>query len=297
MSLYKSWLDNLFDAAYAVDNDRIIVYWNKAAEELTGYSELEVVGTACADDILRHVDLSGHDLCKNGCPLHEAICDGQKKEAIVFLHHKQGHRVPVHVRISPIKNENGVIIGAIEIFSDHSKDLHTITELEQRKKESMLDPLLEIGNRRYAETIFHVRQFELKMTGNVFGVIFMDIDHFKTINDKYGHPTGDKVLLMVSRTVANLLRHFDTFVRWGGDEFLICLPNINTKEGLQTVAERIKNFVHSSFVPINGKNLSVSVSLGATLISAEDSMESIIERADKLMYESKAKGGNQCTIG
>lgn len=297
MSLYKSWLDSLFDAAYAVDKDRIIVYWNKAAEDLTGYLEAEVVGTACADDILRHVDLSGHDLCKNRCPLYEAICDGQKKEAIVFLHHKQGHRVPVHVRISPIKNEDGNIIGAIEIFSDHSKDLHTVTELEQRKKESMLDPLLEIGNRRYAETIFHIRQFELKMTGNVFGVIFMDIDHFKTINDKYGHPTGDKVLLMVSRTVTNLLRHFDTFVRWGGDEFLICLPNINTKEGLQAVSERIKNFVHSSFVPLNGENLSVSVSLGATLISAEDSMESIIERADKLMYESKAKGGNQCTIG
>lgn len=297
MSLYKSWLDNLFDAAYVVDKDRLIVYWNKAAEELTGYLESEVVGTACADDILRHVDLSGLDLCKNGCPLHETICDGQKREAVVFLHHKEGHRVPVHIRISPIKNESDEIIGAIEIFSDHSKDLHIIKELERHKKESMLDPLLEIGNRRYAEMMFHIRKFELKMTGNVFGVIFMDIDHFKAVNDTYGHAVGDKVLLMVSRTVANLLRHFDTFVRWGGDEFLICLPNINTKEGLQAVAERIRNFVQSSFITLNGKNLSVSVSLGATLISAEDWMEGIIERVDSLMYSSKAKGGNQCTIG
>lgn len=297
MSLYKSWLDNLFDAAYVVDKNRIIVYWNKAAEELTGYSESEVVGTACADDILRHVDLAGIDLCKNACPLHETLCDGQKREAIVFLHHKDGHRIPVHIRISPIQNENNEIISAIKIFSDHSKDLYVIKELERHKKESMLDPLLEIGNRRYAETMFHIRQFELKMTGNVFGVIFVDIDRFKSINDTYGHAVGDKVLLMVSRTVANLLRHFDTFFRWGGDEFLIYLPSINTKEGLQAVAERIKNFVQSSFISLDGKNLSVSVSLGATLISAEDTMESVIERTDSLMYASKAKGGNQCTIG
>ena len=297
MNLPKSWLDNLFDAVYFVDKDRTIIYWNRAAEELTGYLESEVVGAKCSDDILRHVDFSGVDLCENGCPLHETLCDGQKREAVVFLHHKEGHRVPVHIRISPIRNDDNEIIGAIEIFSDHSKDLRIIKELEQHKKESMLDPLLEIGNRRYAETTFHVRLFELKMTGNVFSVIFMDIDHFKAINDTYGHPVGDKVLLMVSRTVGNLLRPFDTLVRWGGDEFLICLPNINTKEDLQAVAERIRNFVQSGFVTLNEKKLSVSVSLGAMLINTEDTMESIIERADSLMYMSKAKGGNQCTIG
>ena len=297
MGSYKLWLDNLFDGAYVVDNNRVIIYWNKAAENLTGYTEAEVLGKSCSENILNHIDLLGQQLCTNSCPLHETICDGQKREAVVFLHHKQGQRVPVHIRVSPIRNESNEIVGAIEIFSDHSKDLHIIKELERHKKESMLDPLLEIGNRRYAEMTFHICQFELKMTGNVFGVIFMDIDHFKAINDKYGHSTGDKVLLMVSRTVANLLRPSDTFVRWGGDEFLIFLPGINTNEGLQAVAERIKNFVHSSFISTNDKNLSVSVSLGATLISAEDSMESIIERTDKLMYESKAKGGNQCTIG
>jgi diguanylate cyclase (GGDEF)-like protein/PAS domain S-box-containing protein len=297
MSLHKSWLDNLFDAAYVVDNNRIIVYWNKAAEELTGYSEAEVVGTACADDILRHVDFSGHDLCENGCPLHETICDGQKREAVVFLHHKQGHRVPVHIRISPVRNESDEIIGAIEIFSDHSKDLYILKELEHHKKESMLDPLLQIGNRRYAEMMFQVRHFELEMTGNIFGVLFMDIDHFKTINDTYGHPVGDKVLLMVSRTVANLLRHFDTFVRWGGDEFLVCLPNINPQEGLHIVAERIRKLVASSFIIVNEKKISATLSIGATFVHKDDTAETVVERVDTLMYSSKTNGGNQCTIG
>ncbi|MCS6883530.1 MAG: sensor domain-containing diguanylate cyclase [Oscillochloridaceae bacterium] len=297
LGLYKAWLDNLFDAVYVVDKDRRIVYWNKAAEEVTGYSESEVVGTKCSDNILCHVDLAGIELCKNGCPLHETICDGRKREAIVFLHHKEGHRVPVHIRISPIRNETDEIIGAVEIFSDRSKELYIIKELERHKRESMLDPLLEIGNRRYAEAMFQVRQLEFNITGKLFGVIFMDVDNFKSINDVYGHSVGDKVLLMVSHTVANFLRHFDTFIRWSGDEFLIYLSDVNAREDLWAFAERIRKMVQSSFITLGGMRLSVSVSLGATLIRKEDTMESVIERADSLMYMSKARGGNQCTIG
>lgn len=297
LSLYKSWLDNLFDAAYVVDRDRRIVYWNKAAEEITGYSGSEVVGTMCSDNILCHVDLAGIELCQNGCPLHETLCDGQKREAVVFLHHKEGYRVPVHIRISPIRSETGEIIGAIELFSDHSKELYIIKELERHKRESMLDPLLEIGNRRYAEAMFQVRQLEFNITGKLFGVIFMDVDNFKSINDAYGHSVGDKVLLMVSHTVANFLRHFDTFIRWSGDEFLIYLSDVNAREDLWAFAERIRKMVQSSFITLGGRRLSVSVSLGATLIRKQDTMESVIERADSLMYMSKARGGNQCTIG
>lgn len=295
-SLYKSWLDNLFDAAYVVDKDRRIIYWNRTAEELTGFSESEVFGTRCSDDILNHIDMIGVNLCKSGCPLHETLCDGQKREAVVFLRHKEGHRMLVHVRISPVRNETKEIIGAIEVFSAYPKNIHIIKELERQKRESMSDPLLGIGNRRYAEMMFRVRQVESQMSGNMFGFIFMDIDRFKFVNDTYGHSVGDKVLLMVSRTVANLLRHLDLFCRWGGDEFVIYLPDVHTKEGLRAVAERIRNFVQSSFIVLDGTKLSVSVSLGATLINANDTMESAIERADLLMYESKAKGGNQSTI-
>jgi len=297
MNSYKLWLDNLFDAAYVVDRDRIIIYWNKAAEELTGYSEEEVVGKSCSDDILRHVDFYGVDLCQNGCPLHKTICDGRKREAVIFLHHKQGHRVPVHVRIAPIRNQNGEIIASIEIFSNYSKTLHMIKELKRHKKESMLDALLHIGNRRYAETMFQARQLESKVTGSLFGVIFFDIDKFKAINDTYGHAMGDKVLLMVTRTVANLLEPFDIFARWGGDEFIIYLPNIHTGEDLRSIAGRIKNFVQSSFITLDDTKLSVTLSLGATLVNAEDTIESVMERTDLLMYMSKSKGGNAYTIG
>ena len=229
--------------------------------------------------------------------MHKTICDGCKREAVVFLHHKQGHRVPVHIRIAPIRNPNGEITAAIEIFSNYSKTLHMIKKLKQYKKESMSDSLLHIGNRRYAETMFHERQLELKVTGSLFGVVFFDIDKFKEINDTYGHSMGDKVLLMVARTVVNLLETFDIFARFGGDEFIIYMPNIHTSEDLRLAAERIKNLVRSSFLTLDDKKLSVTLSLGATLVNPEDTIERVLERVDALMYVSKSKGGDECTIG
>ena len=116
MEPYKLWLDNLFDGAYVVDTKRVIQYWNKAAEELTGFTADEVVGRSSADNILNHVDLAGNLLCIIGCPLLGTLCDGQKREELVFLHHKQGHRIPIQIRVSPIQDESGKVIGAIEIF-------------------------------------------------------------------------------------------------------------------------------------------------------------------------------------
>ena len=297
MDSYKLWLDNLFDGAYVVDNKRVIQYWNKAAEELTGYSAAEVVGRSCADNILNHVDLAGNLLCITGCPLLGTLCDSQKREDLVFLHHKQGHRIPIQIRVSPIQDDSGKVIGAIEIFSEQKGNLPMLRELEQHKKENQLDPLLQIGNRRHAELIFQLRQYELELTGNAFGVIFFDLDQYKAINDNHGHVVGDDVLKMVCRTTGKVLRQMDAFIRWGGDEFLIFLPDVSTREELCNVAERIRSLVENSFIMVEDKKVSVTVSLGATFARGDETLEKLVERVDGLMYKSKEQGGNRCSVG
>ncbi len=294
--MYLALLDNLFDGVYYVDKKRIITFWNKAAERLTGFSQSEVLGKSCADNILQHIDLNGREMCKEGCPLHDTISDGQMREAILFLHHKQGHRVPVYIRISPIIDTNGNIIGGIEVFSDNSRSLPMLKELEQLKKEAYLDPLLQIGNRRYAEITFQSRRFELNAFDVPLGVILLDIDYFKKVNDTHGHSFGDEILLMVCRSIAGVLRQLDSQIRWGGDEFLILLPNV-TKEGLQAIAERIQVFVERSFIMVESKKVAVTVSLGVTFAQKHDSLDSTVARADLLLYESKRNGKNKITIG
>lgn len=294
--MYLALLDNLFDGVYYVDKKRIITFWNKGAERLTGFSQSEVLGKSCADNILQHIDSNGREMCKKGCPLHDTISDGQMREAILFLHHKQGHRVPVHIRISPVVDTNGNIIGGIEVFSDNSRSLPMLKELEQLKKEAYLDPLLQIGNRRFAEVTFQSRHFELNSFDVPLGVILLDVDHFKEVNDTHGHLFGDEILLMVCRSITSILRQLDSQIRWGGDELLIFLPNV-TKEGLQAIAERIQVFVERSFIMVESKKVAVTVSLGVTFAQKHDSLDSTVARADLLLYDSKRNGKNKITIG
>lgn len=289
-------LDNLFDGVYYVDRNRVITFWNKASERLTGYGKDEVLGKACSDNILKHIDSHGRELCVQGCPLHATMADGKMREALLYLHHKDGHRVPVHIRVSPLMDEQGNVIGGIEVFSDGTQSLQTLQELEHLKNEIFIDPLLKIGNRRYAEMIFQTRLYELNAFNVPCGVVFLDVDNFKNINDTYGHLTGDQVLLMVSHSIASALRGTDTLIRWGGDEMLIFLPNV-TPAGLKTIAERMRVFVEKSFLMVGDQKITVTVSMGATLLDKEDTLESITQRIDSLLYQSKQSGKNQITAG
>ena len=114
-------LGAMTEAVYAVDRDRRITYWNAAAEQLTGYSAAEVVGRRCQDNLLNHVDEAGNQLCKDGCPLQATVEDGQTREALVFLQHRAGHRLPVAVRAAPLRSAGETIIGAVEVFHDDSR--------------------------------------------------------------------------------------------------------------------------------------------------------------------------------
>lgn len=142
-------LDNIYGGVYYVDEKRKIKYWNKEAEEITGFSKDEVVGKYCYDNILQHVDDAGINLCHNGCPLQAAINDTNKKEANVYLHHKQGHRVPVEIKVVPIKNKNGEIIGAVELFFENRKMKSLEEKINELKNENYNDELTGINNRKY----------------------------------------------------------------------------------------------------------------------------------------------------
>lgn len=289
---YQDILDNLFDAVYYVDINKRITYWNKAAERVTGFFKDEVIGSRCSDDILRHIDYDCRELCIEGCPLGKTLLDGEVRTIDAFLHHKEGHRVPVSIRVSPVKDDSGKITGAVEIFSDNSSRDSILEELEKLRNEAYTDSLTGAGNRRYLETVLDTRMKEYKEHKVNFGVIFLDIDNFKNINDTHGHDTGDDVIKMVSRTVGNILRKLDVLCRWGGEEFVAVVPNINSKY-LEEMADRIRIFIEKSFFMKGDMKISVTASIGAAIINEDDTIESLLKRGDELMYKSKKTGKNR----
>lgn len=293
---YKSLIENIFDGLYLVDKDRAIIYWNHVAEKITGYRADEVIGRRCRDNILVHVDENGKNLCRTKCPLAATITDGTSCDAEIYLHHKDGHRVPVWVRVAPLHDTAGNIVGGAELFTDLSSGNAMTNKVQELEKLSFLDSLTQLPNRRYLEMELDNRISEKQRYGNDFGIVFMDIDWFKRINDTYGHNMGDRVLKTVARTFQNTARPSDLMGRWGGEEFIGIFKRIDG-EGLRSTAERIRSLVEKSHIHTSGLTLKMTVSIGATLAETTDTADSVIKRADDLLYRSKQNGRNRCTIG
>jgi diguanylate cyclase (GGDEF)-like protein/PAS domain S-box-containing protein len=295
-TFYRNLLDNLYDGVYFADRDRRITYWNIGAERITGFQAAEVIGARCCDNILIHVDDEGTSLCRTACPLSMTLEDGQVREAEVYLHHKDGHRVPVYVRISPMTDEDGRVVGGVEVFSENTSRMAALERVEELEQMALIDPLTGIGNRRYAQMNISARLDELRRYGWPCGLLFMDLDHFKQVNDTHGHVAGDEVLKMVARTLTRSMRPFDFLGRWGGEEFVAVIANIEPGE-FAGVAERARMLVEQSAVPVGSKELVVTISVGAAIAGAEDTVEALVERADRLMYRSKTAGRNRVTLG
>ncbi len=294
---YKKLIDNLYDGIYFCDRERIITYWNKGAERITGYPASQTVGRACRDNLLNHVTADGIQLCLNDCPLSACMEDGQIREVEVFLHHADGYRVPVVVRTSPIRDAQGVIIGAVETFSNNEKVVNTRRQLSEIERIALTDPLTNVGNRRYLENRLSIAITENHQIHTSIGLLFIDIDGFKGFNDIHGHEVGDKILRMVVGNLNYNLRATDMIGRWGGDEFLAILYNVQNEKGLQNIANKLKNLVEHSHLDFANKSLTITISIGATLLRSDDTFDSFIRRADHLMYRGKRSGRNQITVG
>lgn len=293
---YSRILDDLHEGLYLVDRDRVIQYWNKAAERISGFKADEVVGKSCSENILTHVDGEGCSLCLGECPLAMSIADGDAREAEVFLHHKDGHRVPVSVRVSPLKDADGKVIGGVELFSDISSEKAIELRIKELEGMALLDNLTRLANRNYLEKELTIRFEEHKRMGIPFGVLFMDIDHFKKFNDTYGHDVGDLVLKFVASTLVKNLRPFDVVGRWGGEEFIGIMRNV-TGQTLEQLGDRLRVLVDDSYLMRQDDKLKVTLSIGATVTRNDDTVDSLIKRADTLLYKSKTAGRNRLTLG
>lgn len=288
-------LQNTFDGVYRVDRNRRIVFWNPAAEAITGYSAEEVLGRSCADNILQHVSNDGASACSGGCPLAETLSSGCVGDRKYLLHHKLGHRLPVMLRCAPLRDAQGEIVGAVEIFRSLAAEDTRLREIERLKEVTMTDHLTGIGNRRYGDIVLS-NLFENDWTQpTAIGVALIDIDNFKTVNDTYGHAVGDRCLQLVAKTLRTTLRPRDVLSRWGGEEFLAALPAI-TADSLEAALERMRALVESTWLDVDGERLQVTISVGAVLAFATQPLETVLGRADALLYRAKEEGRNRVLV-
>lgn len=281
------------DAMYVLDTDRRIVAWNDQAEAITGYQPGDVVGRVCSQRLLNHVDDAGVSLCGTRCPLRLTMLDGVSRQATVFVHHRDGHLVPVEVRSAVLRGPGGVVVGAVESFRDAAPAVERELRIRELEDLASHDPLTGVGNRRAMDGLLAAYLHEQEAGGARFAAMVLDLDRFKRVNDRHGHAVGDRVL----RASAVTMQGGTTgdVVRYGGEEFLVLVPVDDEADALR-IADTLRRLVAAVRVPARGGVVTVTVSVGVALSVRDDTAEGLLARADRALLAAKTAGRDRVLL-
>ncbi len=163
--------------------------------------------------------------------------------------------------------------------------------LRQMSEKAVHDELTGLYNRHQFSETLYAQIAVAKGTGCPLGLLIIDVDHFKQVNDTYGHLAGDKILKAFNRIPENCLRKADFIARYGGEEFVVLLPNTDLKT-LKEVAERIRTFIEALAFDDIAPGFGVTISIGGTHFRSHEKADQMIERADQALYQAKNKGRN-----
>ncbi|RMQ36417.1 MULTISPECIES: sensor domain-containing diguanylate cyclase [Pseudomonas syringae group genomosp. 2] len=276
-------LNAALDPIMITDCNATIVFANEAFQHITGYSASEIIG-----ENPRVLSSGKHDEMFYA-QFNEALASGTPFRTTFINKRKDGSLFYAEHSISPLCNLEGTITHYVSI----SQDVTTRLGREQKLLEiAHSDPLTGLNNRRAAEHTLERLIDTARISGKPFSLIIGDIDHFKSVNDRYGHPAGDRVLTSVAVILKQRIRLQDVAARWGGEEFLILVPDSSLDHAAE-LADRIRKGVEGLLIPNAG---SVTISLGVAQLSPGETAASLIQRADKALYQAKRRGRNRVDI-
>jgi diguanylate cyclase (GGDEF)-like protein/PAS domain S-box-containing protein len=297
---YKKAVD-LSNIVSKTNTKGIITYVNDKFCEISGYARHELLGKP--HNIIRHPSMPSSafkdlwDTIKSKKPWHGLVTNMKK----------DGRKYVVDSVVIPILDIDGDIVEYIAIrhdvteFEETKEQLSTLNKAMKHKvdelynmtatleEEASIDGLTGAFNRMKFEKNFEFEVNKAKLSGKSLSMILLDIDHFKSINDKHGHSVGDDVLKEIVELVSQNIRGMDTLARWGGEEFVVLLPTMEL-QGAVDLANRLKDLIQNSDFSTKEK---ITSSFGVGQIVPNESKNDFFERVDKALYEAKIGGRNQ----
>ncbi|MDD3516812.1 MAG: diguanylate cyclase [Chromatiales bacterium] len=285
-------LASLGEGVYGIDHQGICTFINPSALDMLGYAEDEVLGHD-QHRLFHHHREDGSDYPTRECPISRTLADARPRYVDDWFIRRDGRGFPVSLLISPIE-EDGVCTGAVVAFRDITERLR----LEENLKAlATTDALTGLPNRRHLleqmeRELARVRRHPERPAA----VLMADLDHFKRVNDKYGHAAGDMVLRHFAATLREAARKSDLAGRLGGEEFVLLLPDTPIDKA-RLLAERLRETIETARVDTGNGRVRYTVSIGITAMTADDAaVDPALARADAALYRAKQGGRNRVEV-
>lgn len=306
-------LDAFPVASFVIDARHRVVHWNRASEILTGVPAQAIVGTSTQGQVFYGTQREVMaDLIVNGAADQQigALYEGKLRPSTIisgtyeaedfFPQFGDGGRW-LFFTAAPLYDANGTLIGAIETLQDITERRRAEEALkaseERFKMLSRTDPLTQIFNFRHFHEELASEICRSDRYGQPLSLITLDVDHFKQVNDRYGHQEGDRVLRLVAEEILRWKRRSDSAFRCGGDEFAVLLPATSRTEAETAAARLAANWSARPVEMEAGSTLGCTLSIGVAQYMSPESPQDFIRRSDQAAYEAKRLGRNRIAVG
>jgi diguanylate cyclase (GGDEF)-like protein/PAS domain S-box-containing protein len=288
---HQKLLNSMHDGVVFVDTARRILLWNRAAERLTGISSHSVIQRRWTPRLIGMRGENGEFLTSESCPIGEALASGVQTLRRLSVRSRSGRDLSVDAHLVPVLGGDGILHGATLLLHDASSQISLEQRVQTLHQKATRDPLTKVANRAEFDRVlahFVASHLERHLP---CALIICDVDHFKQVNDTYGHPAGDEVLVEFAALLQRSSDPADLVARYGGEEFVMLCADCTNAVAAQR-ADAIRQELSELPLPSLG-NRSITASFGVTEIQAGDTPMTMLRRADRALLQAKANGRNR----
>ncbi len=293
-STLNNILNSVSDGVHVLDMNGMIVVENTASNVMFGWEDEDSLVGRPGHETIHHHHVDNSIFPVDDCPIYATLSDGKYRHVQDDVFWRRDNTCfPVEYKCAPLRDKAGNMYGVTVVFRDIS---------EKKKAEQQIVyltqhcPLTDLPNRLLFGDRLKQAILTAKRSRTKFGLLFVDIDGFKPVNDRYGHAIGDMLLQRIGKRMKQCIRETDTIARIGGDEFVAILPIVSEAEDAISIAERMRQSIEEPFA-VERCILEVSASIGVAIYPDDGpDEESLQVKADLAMYKAKKRGGNAVVL-
>ena len=284
-------LDSVNDGVLYTDMNLMVTAWNRSAEELTGLQSDAIIDQLWSPKLVKMRDIEGRFINEKTCPVRAAIETGRRIQIPVLLRGEDSLARHIELTIDPAVSENGEILGTIVVFRDGTSTANLEDKVQDLHQKATSDPLTGIANRAEFDRVHEESILRHQDTKETCSLIICDIDHFKSINDQYGHQAGDEALVSFASILQRACREGDLVARYGGEEFVMVCEKCTAADATKIAESIRKTLSETGLRELNGR--CITASFGVTELQEGDSAENMLRRADRGLLQAKETGRNR----